>query len=485
VLQFKLRGIPVQVHFSHVLIAVLLGWSFAQSERAPTGWPGQVLVSQTHPDRAKTLAAVIIIWVVIISVSVLIHELGHALSARAFGLSPEIHLIGLGGRTLPNAKEELPWHREVLMTLAGPSAGLALGVVSGLLLFLLEPLGIVQPMVDYTLKALFAANLFWALVNLIPVTPLDGGHIARAVLMHLFGRKGFLYAQIITLVFAGVGLGISVFVRAPLLGLLFGLWGFRALTVVKAYQRGELPEGAAAHPLHHELETAEAKIREGALDEATRAGEAVLRSIDVPPAITSRAHLLLGWVAVKQSNGSEALRHFRLVHHQPVPPAALAAAHSLAGDDTTALPLWAEAARASDDQTLRTEYAGALLRLGRETEARQLPQVRLAAAYLAAERVHYVRGEYPAAAHAAESAFRTEPTASFAYTAACDWARAKDSAAALRCLTLAAQNGYSEVDAARADPDLASLRGSPDFENWLLSLRERPRDDARMTERGA
>jgi Zn-dependent protease len=486
VFQFKLRGIPVQVHFSHVLIALLLGWSFAQSERAPTGWPGQVLVSESHPDRVRTLAAVIIIWVVIISVSVLVHELGHALSARRFGLSPEIHLIGLGGRTLPNAKEELPWHQEVLMTLAGPSAGLALGLVAGLVLFTLGPLGVpVSPMVEYTLKAVFAANLFWALVNLVPVTPLDGGHIARAVLMHLFGRKGFLYAQIITLVFAGAGLGLSVFLRAPLLGLLFGLWGFRAVSVVQAYQRGELPLGAASHPLAQVLETAEQKIREGALDEATRAGDTVLRSVDVPPTLTSRAHLLLGWIAVKQSNGVEALRHFRQVKHQPVPPAALAAAHSLAGDDTTALPLWAEAARASDDATLRTEYAGALLRLGREPEARQFPAVRLSAAFLAAERVHYLRGEYEQAAHAAEGAFRAEPKADFAYTAACDWARAKDAGAALRCLTLAAQNGYADADAARADADLASLRDSPAFEAWLQSLRGPPADDAPMTARGA
>jgi Zn-dependent protease len=481
VFQFKLRGIPVQVHFSHVLIALLLGWSFAQSERAPTGWPGQVLVSQTHPDRAKTLAAVVIIWFFIISVSVLVHELGHALAARRFGLEPEIHLVGLGGRTLPHAKEELPWHREVLMTLAGPSAGLALGFVAGLTLLALRALGApLSSMVAYTLEAAFAANVFWSLVNLVPVAPLDGGHIARAVLMRLFGRRGFLYAQLITLLFAGVGLGVSLFLRAPLLGLLFGLWGFRGVTVVQAYRRGELPLGAAAHPLAQALETAEQQIRAGALDEAARAGATVLRGADVPPTVASRAHLLLGWVAVKQSNGAEALRHFREVAHQRVPPAALAAAHSLAGDDATALPLWAEAARVADDATLRAEYAGALLRLGREPEARQLPGVRLAAAFLAAERVHYVRGQYEQAAHAAEGAFRAEPRPEHAYTAACDWARAKDTTSALRCLTLASQNGYADAPAAREDPDLASLRGLPAFEVWLQSLRA----DAPMTEQG-
>ncbi|MBE2248464.1 MAG: peptidase M50 [Myxococcus sp.] len=471
--QFRLGGIPVQVHLSHLLISGLLAWSFAQSERNAAEWPGQILTDASHPERGQTMAVVMLIWGLIISVSVLVHELGHALSARAFGYSPSVQLMGLGGRTMPNAPDELPWHREVLLTLAGPAAGLGLGVLAGGALLGLEAVGPLPVVVGYVLKGTFVANLFWALVNLVPVAPLDGGHIARAVLMHLFGKKGFLYAQIVTLGFVAVGLAVSLYAKAPVLGLLFGLWGFRAVSVVQGYLRGELPGGAgssAAHPLLQRLEEASTRVEAGHLKEGRNVADEVLRSIDVPPEVKARAHLLLGVVAVKSSDGQEALRHFRNLEGVPVPPHALAAAHSLVGADETALPLWAEAARVSDDANLRAEYAGTLLRLGREADARALPGVRLAHAFLAAERVCYLRDDYAKAARMAEGAFQEEPTATHAYTAACDWARAHDAGAALRFLGLAAEHGYADAAAAREDPDLASLKDSPAFQAWLGAL---------------
>jgi Zn-dependent protease len=470
VFQFRLGGIPVQVHVSHLLISTLLAWSFAQSERNGAEWPGTILLDPANPQRATTMAVVMLIWGLIISISVLVHELGHAFSARAFGYAPSVQLLGLGGRTMPNAPGEIPWHREVLLTLAGPFAGLLLGVVAGGALLGLQAGGATNAIAAYALKAAFVANLFWALVNLVPVAPLDGGHIARAVLMHLFGKKGFLYAQLVTLLFAAAGLGLALFLKAAVMGLLFGLWGFRAVSVIQAYLRGELPASAAADPMLELLADMERKLRTGQLVEARAAGESVLRSIDVPRDVKARAHLVLGLVAVKSSDGHEALRHFRNVEDLSIPPHALAAAHSLAGDDETALPLWAEAARVVDEPNLRAEYAGTLLRLGKEADARALPRLRLAHAFLAAERVLYLRDQYVRAAQMAEGAFEAEPSATHAYTAACDWARAKEAAQALRCLSLASQHGYRDAAAARMDPDLASLRSTPEFEAWLAAL---------------
>jgi hypothetical protein len=67
--------------------------------------------------------------------------------------------------------------------------------------------------------------------------------------MHLFGKKGFLYAQLVTLLFAAAGLGLALFLKAAVMGLRFGLWGFRAVSVIQAYLRGELPASAAADPM--------------------------------------------------------------------------------------------------------------------------------------------------------------------------------------------------------------------------------------------
>ena len=152
-----------------------------------------------------------------------------------------------------------------------------------------------------------------------------------------------------------------------------------------------------------------------------------------------------------------------------MPPHALAAGFSLVGDEARAIPLWAQAAETGDEMLVH-EYAGALIRGGREKEARALPGVHMARAFSMAERVHYVRKEFERAAQAAEAAFQEEPHSALAYTAACAWAQANRPDDALRLLTLAAQNGYRDTAEARADPDLKSLRGRPEFDGWLASL---------------
>src|SRR5690606_14490122 len=73
----------------------------------------------------------LVLWVVIASVSVLVHELGHALAFRAYGSPAEIRLHGMGGLT---AGQHLPPARNLVVSLAGPlSAILLLGVPALLL----------------------------------------------------------------------------------------------------------------------------------------------------------------------------------------------------------------------------------------------------------------------------------------------------------------------------------------------------------------
>jgi membrane-associated protease RseP (regulator of RpoE activity) len=75
------------------------------------------------------------IWVVVVAVSVLVHELGHALMGRAFGLTPRIELHGMGGTTSftaateERAREGLGTGRAIAISLAGPFAGFAFGAV--------------------------------------------------------------------------------------------------------------------------------------------------------------------------------------------------------------------------------------------------------------------------------------------------------------------------------------------------------------------
>ena len=470
-LRFRIGPIPVLVHFSHVVISGLLAWSFAQAP-ADNGWPGDILAHPSDPLYRVTFALTIGLWMLIISSAVLVQELARAVTSLALGYQAVIRLGGLGGSTQTVAAPEapnppMPWHHELFILMAGPLSGLALGLFAGVCLLAASAVGSLPHGLEYVLKGVCFTNLFWSLLNLVPVAPLNGGAIARVVLMRLFGRVGFLLAQILTLLVASLAV-VAIAAAQPIVALLFSLYCFRAIWQINAYRRGEAPQGQAAHPASASLTEAETLAAQGKLDDAERGAVGVLRS-HAPAALRSRAHAVLGWVSVKRGDGAAALEHFARADPQSLPPHAVAAAHSLAGDEAKALPLWEKAA-ASGDAVIRHEYAGALIRAGREVEARRLPDLRLALAFAAAERVHFLRREYAQAAAMAEASFREEPSASAAYDAACAFALANDSQAALRCLTLAAQNGFKDAAAVRTDPDLRSLRGTPEFEAWVAGL---------------
>src|SRR5256885_17021885 len=112
-LRLRLAGIPVEIHPSHLFFVPLLVLLYLQQ---PTGWAAQV----PRPLAVAYAAA-------IVSSVLLLHELGHAFAARAFGYRPVVQLIGLTGRTLPNPNETMPWYRDVALHLAGPATGITLG----------------------------------------------------------------------------------------------------------------------------------------------------------------------------------------------------------------------------------------------------------------------------------------------------------------------------------------------------------------------
>ncbi len=472
-IRFRFGTIPVEIHATHLVISALIAWSFVGYKGpAGTSWPRYILSDDAHRFHTPTLVFVALCWMALVSFSVLIHELGHAFAARSFGARPTIQLVGLGGLTRAEGAEQLEWWQDLLFTLAGPAAGLALGVFSGAVA-VVGGSALPDP-VRYFATGLALANISWTVLNLLPISTLDGGRITALVLTRVLGRPGFLIAQLIALGLAALVLLWAVLSRQPFLAVLVALMVMRTFANIGAYQRRELPLGTAAHPLTTVIERAEALYRERKLTEAELIASGVVEAQDTPSVLRSRAHMLLGWIALKEGKGRRALDHFSQVQGLLVPAHALAAAFSLVGDETRAIPLWAQAAQSMGDEVVLHEYAGALIRGGREPEARALPRVQMARAFAAAERVHYVRKEFEQAARAAEAAFREQPEPSLAYTSACAWAQANRPEEALRLLALASKNGYRNASEARTDSDLRSLRGRPDFEAWLGSLAQSP-----------
>lgn len=465
--RFKIGSIPVDVHFSHLVISGLIAWSSV--EGFPNqGWPGPSVANPTTTD-AKVLYAVCIgLWMSIVSVSILVHEMGHAVVSKVFGYKPTIHLVGLGGLTNPNANETIPWHRDVLLTLAGPLSGLTLGLMSGALMLGLKAAGVAPGPVTYALFGLFVANLVWAVLNLLPVTSLDGGRISSALLTRAFGRRGYFFAQLIS-----IGLGMAVIVifwKEFLLALIFGMNVVRAMANVSGYFKGELPPTGPTHPYEIAFVHAEGKYKEGKLEEAADLLKAVAEQ-ELQPALRARVHDLSGWVQVKLGEGRKALDHFAQVQGLTVAPQALAAAFSLIGDETRALPFWEEAAKATKDPTLLYEWAGALIRNGQADKARGISGVKMPLAYAAAARTSFVRKDFLQAAEANEASFKEEPNPERAYDAACGYALAGRTDDALRMLELAGKTGEVRADKAEWDPELVSLRSDPRFAVLLNQLR--------------
>ena len=443
-LRFRLGSISVVVHPVHFLFALALGMSWA-----------------ANPPPGVSQAEVVGIWVVLVFVSVFFHELGHALAFRGFGYASTVQLLFLGGVTTPQTDRPLSWGKDVVATLAGPFFGASLGLLCSALL----PRA-TTPVAAYALFIGTVTNFFWAAFNLLPILPMDGGRVSRAILGRLFGRSGVVAAYALGLLLcaglalwmyrAGYGSPINLIIVA-----MFAVQNFQALM---AAWRTE-PKA----PAPPQLAEADAAFRAGDLNRARALASALLER-ELPVATRARIHHLLGWVALKEGEGRRALDEFSQVQGLPVEPQAVAAAFSLIGDDERAIPLWEQAARQTRDPTILHEWAGALLRRGDLRGAAAVPGVDLATAYERAERVAFLRGAYSEAARFGEESLARRPTAIRAYDVACAYARAGDVRRAMALLVRARDLGYSDREAAATDPDLVPLAGEPAFQEWLASL---------------
>ena len=178
----RVAGIDAYVHWTFGLLLAWAGW---------TAWQG-----------AGTGAAVLlgVAFLVAVFGSVLLHELGHALVARRYGVSTRhILLTPIGGIASLEGMPRAP-KAELAVALAGPAVNLAiaaaLALVSRVTAF--EAFGLVD--------GLLYANLSLALFNLIPAVPMDGGRALRAFLAGRVGRR----AATATAVRLGRGIAIAM-----------------------------------------------------------------------------------------------------------------------------------------------------------------------------------------------------------------------------------------------------------------------------------
>jgi stage IV sporulation protein FB len=217
-LRWRLFGISFCIQPSFWLISALFGYLVVGMGMQITGW-----------DLLKYIG----IWVVCTLVSVMVHELGHAVTGRVFGLPGNITLAGMGGQAVGNF-ETLSVGQRVLVILAGPGAGFLFLFVLILVnqrpwnLNVADALNLptlrvpwkwdILDQIDTNLKTtapyseimkfLCWMNLFWNIINLIPIMPLDGGMLMSEGFTVVSPVRGLWLAFAISFLLAG---GLAVY----------------------------------------------------------------------------------------------------------------------------------------------------------------------------------------------------------------------------------------------------------------------------------
>jgi len=163
-----------------------------------------------------------LLWIPVIVISVLFHELAHAATIGAFGFGPSrIVLQGIGGVTI-NERRARPW-QDLFISAAGPFSSFVLAFLIRILYMAIPRLQS-DPFFAALLPLLVTANILWGFFNLLPVAPLDGYAILRHFLrLFLSERVSFLIAIWVSMI-VGAGLVVlSVFAKQPFIAILL-LW---------------------------------------------------------------------------------------------------------------------------------------------------------------------------------------------------------------------------------------------------------------------
>lgn len=196
-LQWRMFGIPIRVHPTFWLFSGIFGYMWFQLYGFPY----------------------LLLWIGCTFFSILLHELGHSFAGLAFGERSHIVLYSFGGLAIGNFHQVARWQR-IVISLAGPAMnflifGIAFGIdeiVRGneewrrIFRFGIEwgPERHRVTLPGATLGFLKIMNLFWGVLNLLPIFPLDGGQVTRELCMAVSRRNGLAFSLGLSFLFAAL-----------------------------------------------------------------------------------------------------------------------------------------------------------------------------------------------------------------------------------------------------------------------------------------
>lgn len=320
---FHVAGFPVRVHPLFFLICFASGWALL--------------------DEPARLA----MWVGIVFLSVLLHELGHALAFRRYGCPAAIELHGMGGTTTGEDAERLTHRQSAWVSFAGPAMGFLLGGVVWLVSSL-TPLEHQGGLVGEATRLLLWVNVGWGLFNLLPMQPLDGGHLLASAVR---ARRGYRYERVLHGIGIATAVGVlalSVWWRMPWMGLLALLFGVMNFEQLRRLPKEVRFQRAAAPPRRRASLVKEPDLPEGPHDPALVGAmllDSGLAALAVRPLQTAFAK------SPSPATGHALVQALLAAGRLAELESLLSGRHAASLSDET-LALIAEQARASDRSTL-------------------------------------------------------------------------------------------------------------------------------------
>lgn len=223
-LRFNFFGFPTRVTWTFWLAGAVLGWGWSQ---------GLDFAAKKGGLDSPGPPALLLIWIACVFVTILIHELGHALAFRHFGQRAHIVLYHFGGLAISDSfaswdgarRSRTTPKEDLIISAAGPAAQLLLALICGIIgykmnlysswmtdLIGLEPISPkgVSSITQYAVfDAMVSTSVFWALINLAPILPMDGGNIMYNLMIMFRARDAWLLSRQISIAVAIV-LGLVI-----------------------------------------------------------------------------------------------------------------------------------------------------------------------------------------------------------------------------------------------------------------------------------
>jgi stage IV sporulation protein FB len=160
---FRVAGILVRLHVTFLLLLAFLAYVY-------------------YAQGGSAVAAGRVLFVLLLFLCVLLHEFGHAIAAKAFGIkTPDITLLPIGGVARLERMPEKP-SQELIVALAGPAVNVAIALGLFVVVGFDGVMDANNPEQGGMLAQLMRINVWLVLFNLLPAFPMDGGRVVRALL---------------------------------------------------------------------------------------------------------------------------------------------------------------------------------------------------------------------------------------------------------------------------------------------------------------